>query len=178
MQLNQFIFSNKFLYRLSRHLAFWLTRLVVGMLQVISSVYEQGNSILEYIKMPFIHVLLGIVIGEIPYCYFVIYFLRPVFLSKKNYRSFIVSFIITTVLNLMIAVAYSYWWQRLTGTVTPNILNMAWHYLSASVLSYSLAGCGIFLTIKLFKTWYLKEQEKQMLIKANAAAETELLKAQ
>lgn len=41
-----------------------------------------------------------------------------------------------------------------------------------------LAICTIFLAIKMFKSWYQKQQEKLMLIKANADAEMQLLKAQ
>ena len=40
------------------------------------------------------------------------------------------------------------------------------------------AVCITFLSLKFFKAWYLKQEEKQMLIKANADAEIKLLKAQ
>jgi len=36
----------------------------------------------------------------------------------------------------------------------------------------------VFIALKMFKTWYMKQHEKKMLLKANADAEIELLKAQ
>ena len=52
-----------------------------------------------------------------------------------------------------------------------------------SLLKYSLtvgiaAAAIVFFAIKTFKTWYQKQLEKQVLLKANTEAEVQLLKAQ
>lgn len=55
---------------------------------------------------------------------------------------------------------------------------MIWGSIITFIFDGSIAICGIFISIKMLKTWYLQQEEKQILLTANANAEIQLLKAQ
>lgn len=58
------------------------------------------------------------------------------------------------------------------------LFTLLWNGAISFLFIGPITICGIFLSIKMFKSWYLKEQEKQILITENANAEIQLLKAQ
>jgi LytS/YehU family sensor histidine kinase len=115
---------------------------------------------------------------DIIYCYIVIYFLVPKFLVNKKYRLFTFTLIITTLALIFSQLLISYfrmdWSKENTDQLGASVVNM-----TRVTLIFGAPTVAIFfLAIKMFKTWYLKQREKQMLLKANADAEIQLLKAQ
>lgn len=101
-------------------------------------------------------------------CYFVIYWLIPAFLYKKKYFLFFTGFIISAIAALYCV-----------AVVTYNRFDFLSVWMG--IISYVSRGfpviCLVFI-IKMLKTWYIKEQEKDTLLKENLNAELQLLKVQ
>ncbi|MEP6466334.1 MAG: histidine kinase [Parafilimonas sp.] len=102
-------------------------------------------------------------------CYIVVYWLVPQFLLKKKYLLFIIGFLITVATEIY-----------LVDIVTYNSFDFLPVWMG--IVSYvSRAGPILYLTffiIKMLKTWYIKQWEKDTLLKANLNAELQLLRAQ
>jgi sensor histidine kinase YesM len=102
-------------------------------------------------------------------CYLIVYWLIPKFLLRKKYTLFFCGVFISSVAVIFFVDILTY---------------KKFDFLSVwmGVASYiSRAGpvfCLIFIMIKMLKTWYLKEREKDTLLKENLNAELQLLKAQ
>jgi LytS/YehU family sensor histidine kinase len=70
-------------------------------------------------------------------------------------------------------------YKHLNQHLVPDVLFVIlWNNVGNSIFVGPVAVCGLFLSVKMLKNWYLKEEEKQLLITANANAEMQLLKAQ
>ncbi len=115
---------------------------------------------------------------EVIYCYIVIYYLVPKFLALKKYGLFIFALVTATIAFVFSQLFISYfrmdWSKENTDQLFASVVDM-----TRVTLIFGAPTVAIFfLAIKMFKTWYLKQQEKQMLLKANADAEIQLLKAQ
>lgn len=111
------------------------------------------------------------------YCYLIVYYLTPKFLPRKKYLLFSLSVLIATLIHLTIFIGLGYWVFGISKFPAPEQLGF-FVRSSQTIIVGAPAACFIFLTIKMFKTWYQKQTEKQMLLKANADVEIQLLKAQ
>jgi sensor histidine kinase YesM len=171
----KFIFSNNLSYRLFRHISFWIARVSFLTLSSCVGDYNASNQLFSNVLDNFESRLVSVLRSEVIFCYIVIYLLAPKFLSKKKYLLFTVSVLIITIIMFTVSAIFRYKSEQLT----PDMLfNAVWY----TAISFTFVGpitiCGIFLSIKMLKTWYLKEEEKQVLLAANSNAEIQLLKAQ
>jgi hypothetical protein len=185
MKLNDLIFSEKLIFRLRRHFLFWSSVFALYFL-VEASVYlsDGADSVsvlditsdlnLRHFSTRLINTVEG-VIFLMAYSYIVVYFLMPRYLMRKRYFMFGSLMIVLTIVIEIIRLLYL--------GVTPQmpkdeIIFIVW----MTGLSFVNIGppiiCGLFITIKMLKTWYVKEEEKLKLIQENANAELQLLKAQ
>ncbi len=175
--MNKFIFSSHPVIRLMRHLAFWSV-MTIYICSTCSFYQFQGVSFnIKNFIVSFIGVIkfvpLLVLKWEIPYCYIIIYFFAPFFLSRKRTGLFILCTFLLTVLSYYLDSIHEI--NTLRGSeLVLFLLNSPRDFLLFKVPF----TCIIFGALKMIKTWYLKEQEKQMLLKANADAEIQMLKAQ
>lgn len=102
-------------------------------------------------------------------CYVIVYWVIPKFLLRKKYLSFILAVIITSIANIY-----------LVNIVTYNRFDFlsVWVGISSFISRGLPVFCLVFIMIKMMKTWYIKEKEKDILMKENLSAELQLLRAQ
>ena len=177
--MKQFVFSKKLHIRLLRHLTFWAVILFALVLNhTVGDDNTWKNFTLQNILQDFVKSLDNYIsfklLATIPYTYFVVYYLRPKFLPQNRYLPFVIGFILATIADFVLVLGLIYLYSHLKPLVFPEILFQA---SKVFLITYPVY-CLTFLCIKLFKTWYEKEDEKQVLIKAKTEAEMELLKAQ
>jgi len=121
------------------------------------------------------------------FCYTMIYFLVPHYLQKKKYKAFSVALILILFCFYWITyLDYVYIWSDTNSPiffnvngVVPLTLFLSKYYAIYSNIHFtgSLVACSIILVAKYYKSWYKKQRENEMLIKENAQAELQLLKA-
>lgn len=173
--MKNLVFSNKFQYRIIRHVSFWVARLFLRSLYMTIFLQDVIAKMPETFWHTFLTILPFIFFIEMPLCYFVNYFLAPRFLSKGKYKVFAWGAAIAMVADCIWAMLYIHpEWTNLSKTEISSIISFA------RVFFFEAAPipCLIFLALKQYKNMYQKELEKQALIKENARAENELLKAQ
>jgi LytS/YehU family sensor histidine kinase len=94
---------------------------------------------------------------------------------KKKYVAFGSSVIVLTLTGEIIKLYFSgFSWQMSNDKIVWTI----WMAGLGLVSNGPPVFCGLFISIKMLKTWYVKEEEKLILVKENANAELQLLKAQ
>lgn len=189
MNIHQFIFSNKPSFRLCRHFLFW-TIFFVQNFVVWSSFYfsDPANSsttltfssvtIIKDLKNADFSIYLNYTINNtlliILFSYTVAYFLIPKFLMRGRARTFASWLIVLTLTCEIIRIYYS----GFRSIIGEDLLLMFWFGGISFVSGGPLIYCGLFITIKVLKTWHVVEEEKLTLIKENSSAELQLLKAQ
>lgn len=174
---NNFIFSNELSYIIKRHSAFWATRIFFLSLTYLVLEYNFSKSFFSNYWEGLKFFLFLTLVIEVGFCYLVIYYLVPKYLFRKKYVAFVTSLILCMFIFCMLAMVYVYW-----GAENPkdksNLFVFSWNNAVDFLFLGPPATCFIILAIKMFKSWYQKQQEKIMLITANADAEMQLLKAQ
>jgi len=175
---NNFIFSNKLSYRVQRHATFWAIRILFISFTYLVFDYDVTRSFFSNFWTSFKIIFLLILLAEVGFCYLVIYYLAPKYFFRKKYIAFVSSFLVCMIIFWIGATWYLY---RVAGTDNgdnTSLLPFIWKNIWDFLFHGPPAMCCIMLAIKIFKSWYQKQQEKIMLIKANADAEIQLLKAQ
>ena len=193
MTMHEFIFSNKRSVKISRHLLFWtgwfLYMVCTQVRNQSPEVIGMKNFIVYQLATSLNRLLLQMI-----FCYTTVYFLVPRYLQKKKYVQF------TVVLLLFLFGMYwltyfefVHFWYRsyvflsniLPFADEPNpvgplsmFLNKYYSFYSNVHFTGSLVSSGIILSVKYYKSWYIKQRENEMLINENARAELQLLKAQ
>lgn len=167
MRMYNFIFSNKIAIRILRHVSFWVAWYVYEVMLFLYNNSNVQNTFWLTLKVRCLKLLVISPIGIIQ-CYIIVYWLIPVFLLRKKYIVFICSVIFFSVAVIFFVDLLTY---------------KRFDFLSVWVGIVSYIGRAVpiplvFIMIKMLKTWYLKEKEKDSLLKENANAELQLLKAQ
>jgi two-component system LytT family sensor kinase len=167
MRIYNFIFSDKIAFRILRHISFWVAWYMYEVMLFLYNNSNVQNTFWLTLKVRCLKLLVISPIGIIQ-CYIIVYWLIPVFLLQKKYMAFICGVIISSVTVIFFVALLTY---------------KKFDFLSTwvGIASYISRGVPIplvFIMIKMLKTWYLKEKEKDTLIKENANAELQLLKAQ
>jgi hypothetical protein len=188
MKLQNFIFSEKIKFILARHVLFWSLAFlfIFGffIFQHINNYTDLGldKTLLEIstdlsmtsLTRQIENTLKNIVIIMV-YSYLVTYWLLPHYLLKKKYVEFGSWLIIVT---LLVEICRLYLSGLRLDTPTDDALIILWYNGLSFVNDGPPVFCGLFLTIKMLKTWYLKQGEELTLIRENTNAELQLLKAQ
>ncbi len=175
MKLPAFIFSNKLLYRFLRHFAFWAGISLFAFSFMLNEGYSPAINIFDTFKsiIQFIPFILS---TEIPYCYLVVYAVVPRYFLSKKYKVFLLYLFLINLIFLIHATCHFYY------VYVVSLGEEKYSFMWNDTISFFTKGppavCITFLSLKFYKTWYLKQEEKQMLIKTNADAEIMLLKAQ
>ncbi len=168
MRMYNFIFSDKPAIRILRHIIFWLSWYIYQVMLFLYNNSNIQNSFWLTLKVRCLKLLTVLPIGVIQ-CYVIVYWLIPTFLLRKKYFLFICGVIISSAAVIFFV-----------DLLTYNRFEFA--SIWVGIISYiSRSGpifCLVFIMIKMLKTWYLKEREKETLLKENLGAELKLLKAQ
>ncbi len=163
--------QNKFL-RLFFHVLFWI--FIISFFTFIYGIREG-----KYFEL--FEVLLGTLPLDMLYTYFLIYFLIPELLLKKRYLLFILSFIVSFSLAVIIE------WTINFFILYPSIYSdyQDWqgnisYFSGAGLMIYVSLGFVILLasTIKLSRHWLQSQQDKAELEIQNRKSELALLRSQ
>ena len=170
-----FIFSNKFPFRLKRHISFWFVIILFYTAQFCFEHYRFEAGFFDNVLSSLAFIPSKIFLSDIIFCYLLIYFLTPKLFLKKRYFLFCLSFIAISVIALFVGDFYKY---RHFQVPPSALFRFIWGSIIDFIFVGPLAVCGVFIALKMLKAFYLKEREKQSLIIENANAELRLLKAQ
>lgn len=180
MKFHDLIFSYRPGYRIFRHAAFWVLKFLLLTIWALKNYFHTlpGESLSE-IPADGIHPMINASIGfnlltDMIFCYCVAYWLWPEYLMKRKYGWFVVIFVsLAIILHFVRFIADASVYISSVGA------NLALAHLWLDFLRSGPVGVFIFfITLKLIKEWYLKQEERQLLSTENALAELQLLKAQ
>lgn len=172
------IFSADRSYRWKRHFLFWLAvfsyqLLRIGIMLPISG-WHSFFSLLE------LSIFMGI-ITNMSFSYTITYFLVPRYFKNRKYILFTIGLVL---LYLIIVVVGSIHARLLSGQPVIKAIG----YIKAASFFDRASGirvlgnppliCGLLLSLKTLKNWYLELLKTETLAKENASAELQLLKAQ
>jgi len=171
--LSDFVLSNKWTYRLGRHLLFW-TLCVFFFVMIYGSFRDYGyqirNTYFEAIIFLPAHMFLS---------YSIIYFLFPRYLFTGKYLHLVFGIFIFILLTACLSWLISRW------LIIPYRESVGWNTPSKIFFFGFLAGlrgsntvAGFVAAIKLVKYWYFKKEENSKLEKEKLKSELAVLKGQ
>ena len=186
MGLNEFIFSNERKHRIIRHIIFWLCWIIMSMTvqwNITNNVVPSNLFLFQLVKtvIRFFPIFL--------FCYLMVYFLVPLFISRKKYKLFAAGLTI----SILLIFTLNFLWVTMLMNVfhVENLVvyhtkNISWSlyvrlyntYYSNINFTGALSTCCVMLAVNYYKAWYKKERETETLRKENTQAELQLLKAQ
>ncbi len=178
MKVHEFIFSNKLTCRILRHTLFWMVRLFVLLIWSVSIYYVSPLDSKDVSFILLVQSLIFDLIIDIGYCYIVVYSSLLSLVVKRQYLAFgfylfLLSFFVFVIKCLLLFLPMNIYNQS---------LELMYILVWLQLINFFNMGppmvCVFFLSIKMLKTWYLKEEEKIVLIRENVNAELQLLKAQ
>jgi sensor histidine kinase YesM len=168
MTLHDFIFSKKIRVRLTRHITFWV---VQDMFWVI-----WAASIFNYNVTIWLLKWNGFFVLEMLFTYWVVYYIFPKNLINRN--KFFLWLFSSVLITYLLFIIFHFWFEGRFNIPTDDQLLSAWFYTMNFIIGGPPVVCALFLTLKMFKNYYIKMEEKLFLAKENAEAELQLLKAQ
>lgn len=174
MRGNDFIFSNRFNYRLTRHLVFWILYCTYFYIQSIPP--RKFDEF--FIARTYYTALMNLCCFApvfITAVYFFIYYLLPRTLQKKKYLLFAFSFLLVyavgTFINYFTATVFLYYTGYFPMTFQHKIemsnFNTRWGMVIAIIA----------LGIKSSKNWWLQQKENLAILKKKTRAEMQLQKS-
>lgn len=172
MNLHDFIFTTKKPDRYFRHIAFWLFQFVFWTFWAGIFFCNLRKTLDWDIKF------FGFFILDVSYTYLIAYHFSPKYLVKKHHSKFFLSVLFLTIGVYIIYVVYRLWMFDYFGKQRDEQLLMTWYFSMNFIILGPPVVCAMFLTLKMFKNFYIKTEEKQALTKENANAELQLLKSQ
>ena len=199
MTKHEFIFSDKRVHRIARHVTFWFIWVLAYNLlfHFPNHVYkgwdtslpgtknlQQLGLVLFFIKTFFVNSLAGVIIPQIAFVYVLLYWLLPKYYFKKRNR------IITVALTLAVIVSFFFLAVifKNSSTVYNHIVNDGPLYpvfdsvtMRAAIIDQLTSLpiiAGLALMIRLIKRWWDKHKENELLAREKINAELRLLKAQ
>jgi sensor histidine kinase YesM len=190
MELKILIFSNELKHRVLRHILFWVGRFCVVFVDGQGFVVFQDQGLKKIIQWDLLKAFLTI-LPQVPFCYFILYFLIPNSILRKKYVVGATAFITSILIFYWMLYAYYWMMNAYVLSAVPNF----WAFFGLHSLqsggtlmeialgsiyapSGLLVSCSLMCTIKFLKIWYVKEQENLELARENGKAELQLLKAQ
>ena len=193
MQWHEFIFSNQSRHRLRRHLAFWLLWLIyivftIFFTQKLSGIgfylYQPGLNELGYLQYSILVLLKSVLLlfTHLFFCYAIIYFFLPNYLSKKKYLHLLKGVLLLCALGVplgyfLYSLVYPSVDRMFSLHLTEVNKNILWASISAGLIG-SIKVTLVAVAITLLKRWWLKQKEKEKLEKEKIDTELQLLKAQ
>ena len=175
MNYYNLIFSGRRGYRLERHFLFWLA---VFLYHSVRISFFYPNHLLENIKPILYGALTWGALSNIIFSYTVVYYLVPRFFIKKKYIFFVVGILLLFISMFLLGILRNMMDQHLMAAVGANTGNTFFKATTIRTLGNPPLICGVLLSLKKIKDWYLKQNENKILSRENANAELQLLKAQ
>jgi hypothetical protein len=179
MSLHDFIFSEIFPHRVWRHILFWSTRMFTQFILFIAGylIAESLDGVVGLLSSPIVIIaFIGSTIIEIISCYVICYQMIPKLLGKGKYWTFAITLLLFSIglFAVMLVPTAFVFESAVKGDLTVTLL---WN-LQQFLCRGPLVICGLFLVIKMLKTWLVESEHHLTLLRENINAELQLLKAQ
>jgi len=178
MNYYKLIFSTQWIYKIKRHIIFWLAVFLYHFVR-IGILFPPAHFLQNIIPILIGTFIWGIV-GNIVACYSMTYYLVPNFFNKKRYILFVLFILLLCAFLFALAtinIVINAKMRHAIGTI--NYFSLFTIRLQViRVLGNPPLIFGLFLSLKTMKNWYLKQKENEMLVRENTNAELQLLKAQ
>jgi sensor histidine kinase YesM len=177
MNYYDLIFSKSGSSRFTRHFLFWLAVFLYHFVR-ISFIFPSDNFTENFTSILIAALIWGTFCNMFV-SYTIVYYLIPRFYRKKKYIYFIIGIIVVFILATFINYTSTHANHPFTNALwaTPKIPP----YPQASIIR-TLGNppliCGLLLSLRTIKTWYLKQKENDVLIRENTQAELQVLKTQ
>ncbi len=198
MTKQEFIFSNQRRHRLIRHVVFWITWVLAYTLFFHWPIHvfkgwdisgagtlnlQQLGLPLFFLKTLIVNSFLAIVVPQIAFTYFLLYYLLPGYFFKKKNLILTTSVISCALLVFyFLAVAFKttpMWYNLIAGMSDERpTFNLFRHVAIIDHVTSLPIVMGFAMMIKLIKRWWLKEKQTEQLAREKTRAELQLLKAQ
>ncbi|MFC0772452.1 sensor histidine kinase [Terrimonas alba] len=172
------IFSEDRSSRWKRHFLFWLAAFVYQLIRV-GIMYPPIDSYMLFFSL-FGKALWWGIIANIIFTYSIVYLLIPNYFKKKRYFTFSALLAIILLAIFVINIALD---ELLNPLFRQSIGFSLGERIIIRPTAIRIFGnppliCGLFLSLKTLKNWYLEQLKTETLAKENANAELQLLKAQ
>ena len=172
MTLYDFIFIKKSPGKYYRHIAFWIAQYLFWTFWALAFFI----SLTETLRFGL--VLNGAFILHAAYTYSIVYYFSPKYFENKQYVKFSIAILILSLFAYILYIPYMLLAFNGIKESEDQQLLMTWYFTMNFIINGPPVVCAMFLTCKILKNYYIKMAEKQILIKENANAELQLLKAQ
>lgn len=186
MNQHDFIFSNHRRHRLMRHLAFWLCWILFSASVQLTAFKPGPMALSDLILYQLLRAVTRLP-SNILFCYVTVYFLVPLFIAKRKYISFFLSFLLFVFIlywlnYFLLTPIYHIPGQIVGGEYNklPFSLFIRKFYSFYSNINFTgaIPACCLMLAIKYHKDWNVKQRRGEQLNRENVQAELQLLKAQ
>ena len=174
-----FIFSNQFVYRLTRHLAFWV--IFIFHYSAQNSLIGGPNEAMHFRSIPsLIKYDMFFFPAFILSAYFFMYIIIPVFLFQRKIAAFTLSFSILLLINIIAAYFTSIQYVHISMNIPYEKITFDLNKYNTIVNGFwiPLIVMGLSGGIRLTKKWILQEKANDLLIKQKISRELKLLKTQ
>jgi hypothetical protein len=170
------IFSDDRFFRRRRHFFFWLAVFIYQLLRIGIMLPISGwQSFFSLMEMS---IFWGLMINMI-FTYFISYALIPKYFNKKKYFLFAMGSLLVFVVINIIGNVHSYLLSEQPVFRAIGYSDIRFDYSTfIRLFGNPPLICGLFLSLKILKNWYLEQSKTETLAKENASAELQLLKAQ
>ena len=177
MNSHELIFSERRKYKVLRHVLFCLAILLysflrIGIMYPVEHFWAMFASYFSW-TLYWASLILG-------FSYLTVYVFVPKYLYRKKYISFCLSVLLIYATMYMMNAVQGYY--QLNKTF--NIISGSWsrNFFQLPNIIRLLGNpplvCGLLLSLKSLKNWYLRKVESEALARANTNAELQLLKSQ
>jgi len=172
-----FIFSNRFPYRLLRHLAFWIVFLGHYAVQNIIITGSSGTGYFRSLPQLFLYIAFFFPAFVVS-AYFFMYVIIPAFLYTRRFVPFLLSFTGLIISNFVVATLMAKLYIHTTVLIHNNQAEYGQYkyYAVANGIWIPLILLSLVCGILLSKKWMLQQTANEILIKENISKELKLLK--
>jgi len=177
MNSHDLIFSERKKYKVLRHTLFCSAILLYSFLR-IGIMYP-----VDHFRATFVSFFSWTLYWDsmiLGFSYITVYVFVPKYLYKKKYISFCVSVLLVYSVVYMINAVQTYYQLNKTFIIVAGVRGHDFFESSnlIRILGNPPLVCGLLLSLKSLKNWYLKKSENEALTRANTNAELQLLKSQ
>ncbi|WP_052272880.1 sensor histidine kinase [Flavihumibacter solisilvae] len=174
MSMHEFIFTERKPAKYYRHLCFWLLHSAFWLIWATVFFFDFKSFIQWSLKSQFqFQVFIAIALT-----YSVTYFIIPKYFMTKKYRLFAAWMFAALLLAYLLFMTNQILAFDILQLPPDERKMIAWYFSMNYIINGPPVSCAMFLTLKLFKNYHFKMEEKKQLIRENSKAELQLLKAQ
>ena len=175
--MHDVIFSDKSKFKFIRHGLFCTSILFYSLLR--NGIMYPAQNFLDYFPSYFSFAIFWTLLILV-FSYITVYVFVPNYLYKKKYVSFCISMILFGFTIFMVSAFQIYSQVNKTFSSIAGIRSRDIFQVSTLIRSMGNPPlvCGLLLSLKSLKNWYVRKMEKETLTRANMNAELQLLKSQ